>query len=350
MSSYFRPAVDAMQGYIPGEQPKPGTRILKLNTNENPYPPSPNAMAVLRNFDGELLRRYPHPYANAFREAIADVLEVPLDWIIVGNGSDEILNLLIRACAEADSRRVVYPTPTYVLYKTLAAIQPATVLEVPYGQNYQLPLDALLEAQGSVTFIASPNSPSGHLVSNDDLRRLAQGLSGVLVVDEAYVDFADDTALPLVSEFENVIVTRTLSKGYSLAGLRLGFGIAQPGLLSGLFKVKDSYNIDAIAAAMGAAAMMDQDYKNQCAERVKLSRQHLSQELQKLGFKVPPSQTNFLLVTPPRENAEDIYLALKARGILVRYFNHSGLEKQLRITVGTDEQNQTLIEALIDLI
>ncbi|MCC5897736.1 MAG: histidinol-phosphate transaminase [Phormidium sp. BM_Day4_Bin.17] len=350
MSSYFRPAVDAMQGYIPGEQPKPGTRILKLNTNENPYPPSPNAMAVLRNFDGELLRRYPHPYANAFREAIANVLEVPLDWIIVGNGSDEILNLLIRACAEADSRRVVYPTPTYVLYKTLAAIQPATVLEVPYGQNYQLPLDALLEAQGAVTFIASPNSPSGHLVSNDDLRRLAQGLSGVLVVDEAYVDFADDTALPLVSEFENVIVTRTLSKGYSLAGLRLGFGIAQPGLLSGLFKVKDSYNIDAIAAAMGAAAMKDQDYKNQCAERVKLSRQHLSQELQKLGFKVPPSQTNFLLVTPPRENAEDIYLALKARGILVRYFNHSGLENQLRITVGTDEQNQTLIEALIDLI
>lgn len=350
MSSYFRPAVDAMQGYIPGEQPKPGTRILKLNTNENPYPPSPNAMAVLRNFDGELLRRYPHPYANAFREAIANVLEVPLDWIIVGNGSDEILNLLIRACAEADSRRVVYPTPTYVLYKTLAAIQPATVLEVPYGQNYQLPLDALLEAQGAVTFIASPNSPSGHLVSNDDLRRLAQGLSGVLVVDEAYVDFADDTALPLVSEFENVIVTRTLSKGYSLAGLRLGFGIAQPGLLSGLFKVKDSYNIDAIAAAMGAAAMKDQDYKNQCAERVKLSRQHLSQELEKLGFKVPPSQTNFLLVTPPRENAEDIYLALKARGILVRYFNHSGLENQLRITVGTDEQNQTLIEALIDLI
>ncbi|OAB59037.1 histidinol-phosphate aminotransferase [Phormidium willei BDU 130791] len=350
MSSYFRPAVDAMQGYIPGEQPKPGTRILKLNTNENPYPPSPEAMALLRNFDGELLRRYPHPYANPFREAIAEVLNLPLDWIIVGNGSDEILNLLIRAAAEGDSRRVVYPTPTYVLYKTLAAIQPATVVEIPYGENYQLPVDALLNAQGAVTFIASPNSPSGHLVSNDDLRRLAKGLSGVLVVDEAYVDFADGTALPLVAEFENVIVTRTLSKGYSLAGLRLGFGIAQPGLLAGLFKVKDSYNIDAIAALMGAAAMRDQDYKNHCAERVKGSRHRLSQELQGLGFKVPPSQTNFLLVTPPRENAEEIYLALKARGILVRYFNHSGLEKQLRITVGTEEQNQTLIEALVDLI
>ncbi|USR89341.1 histidinol-phosphate transaminase [Phormidium yuhuli AB48] len=350
MSSYFRPAVDAMEGYIPGEQPKPGTRILKLNTNENPYPPSPEAMAVLRNLDGELLRRYPHPYANTFREAIAQALEIPLDWIIVGNGSDEILNLLIRACGEGDHRQVVYPTPTYVLYKTLAAIQPATVLEIPYGENYQLPLDALLNAQGAVTFIASPNSPSGHLVSNDDLRRLAAGLSGVLVIDEAYIDFANDTALPLVREFENVMVTRTLSKGYSLAGLRLGFGIAQPKLLSGLFKVKDSYNIDAIAALMGAAAMADQTYKNQCAERVKHSRQHLSQELQKLGFKVPPSQTNFLLVTPPRENAEEIYLGLKARGILVRYFNHSGLEKQLRITVGTDEQNQTLIEALIDLI
>lgn len=350
MTSYFRPAVDAMQGYIPGEQPKPGTRILKLNTNENPYPPSPQAMAVLRNFDGELLRRYPHPYAQDFRQAISDVLGVSTDEIVVGNGSDDILNIIIRACAEGANRRVVYPMPTYVLYRTLAAIQPADVVEIPYGDKNRLPLDELIAAQGAVTFIASPNSPSGHVVSNDELRQLASQLSGVLVVDEAYVDFSDTTALPLVHEFDNVIVTRTLSKGYSLAGLRLGFGIAQPSLLSGLFKVKDSYNIDAIACAVGAAAMRDQDYKNECAERVKTARTHLAGELKQLGFSVDPSQTNFLLATPPNGNAEAIYLGLKERGILVRYFNHSGLENQLRITVGTPEQNQTLVEALLHLV
>lgn len=349
MTSYFRPAVDAMQGYVPGEQPKPGTRILKLNTNENPYPPSPKAMAVLRDFDGELLRRYPHPYAQAFREAVADELEVPTDWIVVGNGSDDILNIIIRACAEDSERPVVYPTPTYVLYRTLAAIQPAATIEVPYGDGNALPIEAILAANGAVTFIASPNSPSGHVVALDDLRTLASQLSGVLVVDEAYVDFANTTALPLVREFDNVIVTRTLSKGYSLAGLRLGFGVAQPSLLSGLFKVKDSYNIDAIACAVGAAAMRDRDYKNQCADRVRTSRAQLAIDLKQLGFSVADSQTNFLLVTPPNGNAADIYEGLKAKGILVRYFNHSGLENQLRITVGTPEQNQTLVEALVHL-
>ncbi|MEB3210932.1 MAG: aminotransferase class I/II-fold pyridoxal phosphate-dependent enzyme, partial [Leptolyngbyaceae bacterium] len=157
------------------------------------------------------------------------------------------------------------------------------------------------------------------------------------------------SALELVHEFENVIISRTLSKGYSLAGLRLGFGIAQPGLLSGLFKVKDSYNIDAIACAVGTAAMRDQAYKNACAEKVKTSRKTLLHALKQLGFEVAESQTNFLLATPPCE-AESLYLALKERGILVRYFKHSGLQQKLRITVGTDEQNQTLIEALVQLI
>lgn len=353
MSRYFRPAIAAMQGYIPGEQPKPGTRILKLNTNENPYPPSPEAIAVLRNFDPERLRRYPHPYADDFRQAISEVLGVPQDWIIVGNGSDDILNLLIRACAEGGDRRVVYPMPTYVLYRTLAAMQPADVVEIPYGANNTLPIESLIAAQGAVTFIASPNSPSGHLVSNADLRQLASRLAGVLVVDEAYVDFAEGSALDLVREFDNVIISRTLSKGYSLAGLRLGFGIGQPAVLEGLFKVKDSYNIDAIACAVGAAAMRDQAYKHDCAERVKAARSQLAIDLKQLGFRIPDDQqANFLLVTPPAHDqlhAEAIYLALKERGILVRYFKHSGLEQQLRITVGTPEQNQTLLEALCAL-
>ncbi len=246
MLSYFRPAIDAMTGYIPGEQPKPGTKIIKLNTNENPYPPSPKAMEVLHNLDGEWLRRYPDPFATEFCQAVSNVLGVPADWVIVGNGSDELLNVLIRCCAEGSDRTVVYPVPTYVLYRTLAAIQPARVVEIPYSANFQLPIKELVAANGAITFIASPNSPSGHVVPLDELRKLAQQVSGIVVIDEAYVDFAEYTALPLVQEFENVIVLRTLSKGYSLAGLRMGFGVVNPKLGSGLFKVKDSYNIDAI--------------------------------------------------------------------------------------------------------
>lgn len=347
--SYFRPAITAMKGYVPGEQPKPGTQIIKLNTNENPYPPSPKAMEVLRDLDSEWLRRYPDPFAREFCNAVSEVLGVPSDWVIVGNGSDDILNLLVRACA-GGSDRCVYPSPTYVLYRTLAAMQPAEVVEIPYSVDFKLPLNQLIAANGAITFIASPNSPSGHSVPLDDLRKLASDVSGVLAIDEAYVDFAEYSALPLVQEFENVIVLRTLSKGYSLAGLRLGFGIANPKLLEGLFKVKDSYNIDAIATLVGAAAMRDQVYKNACADKVKGSRAKLTIDLKELGFTVRESHGNFVLATLSISQAEHLYIALKERGILVRYFNQPGLNDKLRITVGNDQQNQTLIEALVSLI
>jgi histidinol-phosphate aminotransferase len=347
--SYFRPAIDAMTGYVPGEQPQPGSKIIKLNTNENPYPPSPKAMEVLRNLDGDRLRRYPDPFARDFCQAVSEALEVPADWIIVGNGSDDLLNILVRCCAEGRDRQVVYPMPTYVLYKTLSAMQPAAVVEIPYSNGFQLPTAELIAANGAITFIASPNSPSGHTVPLDDLRQLARGVSGIVIVDEAYVDFAESSALPLVREFENVIVLRTLSKGYSLAGLRMGFGIANPKLLAGLFKVKDSYNIDAIAIALGTAAMRDREYKNACAEKVKASRTKLTADLKNLGFTVLDSQANFVLATPSAGNAEFLYLKLKERGILVRYFKQPGLEDKLRISVGTDEQNQILIEALVSL-
>lgn len=347
--SYFRSAINAMIGYVPGEQPKPGTPIIKLNTNENPYPPSPEAIAILRNLDSEWLRRYPDPFAKEFCRAVSEALAIPVDWIIVGNGSDELLNVLIRACAEGSDRQVVYPTPTYVLYRTLAAMQPAEVVEIPYPPNFQLPIEELVAANGAITFIASPNSPSGHTVPLEDLRSLAEQVSGIVVVDEAYVDFADYSALPLVQEFDNILILRTLSKGYSLAGLRMGFGIANPSLLAGLFKVKDSYNIDAIATMVGAAAMRDRAYKNLCAAKVKMSRAKLTVALKNLDFTVLESQGNFVLATPPKGNAEELYLGLKARGILVRYFKQPGLEDKLRITVGTDEQNQTLIEALVSL-
>lgn len=345
MMNYLRPAIQQMTGYTPGEQPRPGTPILKLNTNENPYPPSPAALEVLRSLDSEWLRRYPTPYANDMRQAVSEVLDVPPEWIMVGNGSDELLNVILRACVEP-GRKVVYPTPTYVLYPTLAALQVAEVVEIPYGAGWQLPLAELVAANGHLTLIASPNSPTAHVVSLTELRELAQRVTGVLVVDEAYVDFATETALPLVQEFKHVIVIRTLSKGYSLAGLRLGFAIAHPDLLEGLFKVKDSYNVDAIACLVGAAAIRDQAYKQACVTKVKAARVKLADDLRQLNFKVWDSQTNFLLTQPRDRPAATLYQELKDQGILVRYFNHAGLTDKLRITIGTDDQNRTLITAL----
>lgn len=343
--NYFRKSIHEMSGYIPGEQPPLGSKIIKLNSNENAYLPSQKALKVLQEIDGEMLRRYPDPTAKQFRLVAGQVLGVPDDWIVVGNGSDDLLNLIVRAVG-GTGKQVVCPSPTYVLYRTLAEIQDAEFLEVPYPDDYQLPVDLLIAAQGAVTFVASPNSPSGTAISVADLDKLAKGLSGILVIDEAYVDFAENNALELTKKYNNVIVLRTLSKGYSLAGLRLGFGIANPALIAELNKIKDSYNVDALAYLVGAAAIADQNYKTANAEKIKASRSKLALSLKELGFDIWPSQTNFLLVRPPNGDSERIYQRLKVEGILIRYFNQPRLADKLRITVGTEEQNQILIQTL----
>lgn len=347
--SYFRNNIDAMSVYVPGEQPAPGAKVVKLNTNENPYPPSPAVLEVLRSFDGDLLRRYPHPYAAAFRATAAEVLAFDSEWIMPGNGSDDLLTMLMRSLAEP-GRGVVFPMPTYVLYRTLAQIQNAEVIEVPFDDDYNLPVEGLAAAAGAVTLVANPNSPSGTMASNEQLADLAGRLDGVLVVDEAYADFAADNALELARRFDNVIVLRTLSKSYSLAGLRLGFGVANPALLDGLAKVKDSYNVSALACALGAAALADQGHKDANVERIRASRAKLTVELEAAGFAVWPSQANFLLARPPGGDGAGVYEALKARGILVRYFNGPRLDDKLRITVGADEDNAALIGALADIL
>ncbi|MBE9039865.1 histidinol-phosphate transaminase [Oscillatoriales cyanobacterium LEGE 11467] len=350
MTTYFRPSIDALSPYVPGEQPASKVPVIKLNTNENPYPPSPKALKVLQEIPGELLRRYPHPMAREFRQAASQVLGVPADWILVGNGSDDLLTMIIRACTEP-GRSVAYPMPTYVLYRTLAQIQAADVVEVPYPEDYTLPVEALVAAGGAVTFIASPNSPSGTEIPVELLDKLASQVTGVVVIDEAYVDFAETSALDLVKRYENVIVLRTLSKGYSLAGLRLGFGVANPTLLSGLIKVKDSYNVDAVACAVGAAAILDREYKDENAEKVKKSRSEMVTALNEFGFEIWPSQANFLLVRVPASvRAEWLYQQLKERGILVRYFQQSRLADKLRITIGTPEQNAALLDNLSSLL
>ncbi len=343
--SYFRPAVDALRAYEPGEQPSRQDDIIKLNTNENPYPPSPRALALLQQIDPEQLRRYPDPYAGEFRAAAADVLGVDLDWILVGNGSDDILTMLMRSVADT-TRPVAYPVPTYALYRTLAQIQNAPVVEIGFGDTYDLPVDELVKSDAALTLVASPNSPSGNRIPTQVMDDLASRLDGLLVIDEAYVDFATGNALELVQHHDNVIVIRTLSKGYALAGLRLGFAVAPPTLLAGLAKVKDSYNVDAVAACVGAVAYRDVVHCRDMATRVCASRQRLAATLTELRFRVWPSEANFLLVRPTDGRARDLYADLKRRGILVRYFDTPGLDDKLRITIGTDAQNDRLVMAL----
>ncbi len=347
--TYFRDNIEAMSGYVPGEQPPPDVKVIKLNTNENPYPPSPAVLEVLKNFNPEFLRRYPDPLSNRVRRAVSAVFSVPEEWVIVGNGSDELLSILMRACC-GPARPAVYAMPTYVLYRTLAEMEDAKCCEVSYDEDYNLPVADLINAAGALTIVCSPNSPSGTVAPLGLLERIAEAAPGVVAVDEAYVDFAEGDAVDLVRKYENVIVLRTLSKGYSLAGLRLGFGIAQPPVIAGLMKVKDSYNVDALSCCLGAAAIEDQAYKAANAERVKASRKILAGALEELGFRVWPSQSNFLLARPPRGDAQRLYRSLKEEGILVRYFRQPRLDDKLRISVGTDAENDLLIRSLARLV
>ena len=343
--AFFRPTIDTLHPYVPGRQPAARTRVIKLNTNENPYPPSPQALDVLQQLDGDRLRRYPHPLGDELREAVAEVLAVDPTWVLPGNGSDDLLTMLVRAVA-GPGRPVVYPTPTYVLYRTLAEIQDAPVVEVPFDDRFVLPVEQLVAAQGALTFVANPNSPSGSAASTERLNALATALEGLLVIDEAYVAFADDDALTLVRRHANVVILRTLSKSHALAGLRLGFAIAHPAVLAGLAKVKDSYNVGVVAACVGAAALRDVEHTRRVVARITASRTRLAVALAALNCRVWPSQANFLLVRPPGGDAKRVYRELEAAGILVRYFGGTSLSDTLRITVGTDEEQTVLLAAL----
>jgi histidinol-phosphate aminotransferase len=343
--SRFRPEIENLEPYRPGEQPAAGDNVLKLNTNENAFPPSPRVRDALRTIDADQLRRYPQPFADEFRAAAAEVLDVDKAWILPGNGSDDLLTQLFRAVT-GPKRGVAYPTPTYVLYRTLANIQGCSVREVPYDDAFALPTTQLTDTGAALTIIANPNSPSGTAASLNDLRILADGVKGILAVDEAYVEFSNGSALSLVREYDHVIVLRTLSKSHGLAGLRLGFAVAQPCLLEGLAKVKDSYNVDAIAAHLGTVAIRDIDYTREVTERIVAARSHLIKALKNLDFHVWPSQANFILVRPTHCSAKVLYETLRSRKMFVRYFDEPRLANTLRITIGTNEENQALTETL----
>jgi len=340
-----RASVRAIEGYVPGEQPAPGSRFVKLNTNENPYPPSPRVMEAIRAMPPHALQRYPPPRADAFRAAAARVLGVGEDFILAGNGSDDILTIATRTFL-ASGDVLAFPEPTYSLYPVLARLQDARVAAVPWEADWSLPVAALLGTDARAIYLANPNAPSGTAVPASAVEALARAFDGLLLVDEAYVDFADADCLRLAVRLPNVVISRTLSKAYALAGLRFGFAVANPDIVREMSKVKDSYNCDAVSITAAAAAIEDQDYAREMWTRIRAERARLTSALEALGWRVSPSQANFVLATAPGGRAAQIYAALKARGILVRYFDVPGLRDKLRITVGTSEDTGALLEAL----
>jgi histidinol-phosphate aminotransferase len=359
MTKYERDNIQAMQGYIWGEQPDNG-QTIKLNTNENPYPPSPKVDEVLSQATGASLRQYPNPLADPLRDSIALQHQLTRDHIVMTHGGDEALRLAITTFVEPKGVFGM-AEPSYSLYPVLAAVQDATVARVQLEQDWELPLDTVtqLNQQGAaLTCLVNPHAPSGTLMQMSALTAFADELDGVLLIDEAYVDFVDPQSAydskSLVKQFPNVLILRTFSKGYGLAGLRLGYLMGDPSLIQPIIgKTRDSDNIDHISQQIGNAAFGDQEYASETWRRVRDERVRVERALGQLGFVCPPSQANFLLasVAPTSSHsAKGIYLALKERGILVRYFETDRLADKLRISVGTPEENNMLIEHMTELL
>jgi histidinol-phosphate aminotransferase len=330
-----------MAGYVPGEQPRDG-QYVKLNTNENPYPPSPRVLEAIRAAaSGDRLRKYPDPVGKVFRETAGRVLGVDADGILIGNGSDDILTIVTRAFVP-EGGLIVSPTPSYLLYRTLAEIQGARFQTVPFSDNWELPSPWPVRG-ANLTFLPNPNSPSGSMVGRQALERLVEELDGPLILDEAYVDFADENGLELTRR-HRVIVTRTLSKSYALAGIRFGFAVADPAVVRELVKVKDSYNCDVLSLAAATAALEDQEYLRATRAKILATRERSAAALAKLGFEVTASQANFVWCRRRDRPVKPIYEELKQRLILVRYVSYDGYGDGLRISVGSNAEMDRLLE------
>lgn len=346
---YFRPEIASMAGYAPGEQPQTSD-FIKLNTNENPYRCSPAVDEAIRQAVDCGLGKYPNPAASTFREKAAELLGVEPDWILCGNGSDDILTIVTRALVGA-GELLRLPYPSYVLYRTLAEIQGARSEEVHFEPDWSLPAAF---AAGSpdlkLVFLPNPNSPSGTMIPPETLLRLAESLPCPLLVDEAYVDFAETNCTALVRQCERVMVSRSLSKSYALAGLRFGYLVAQPHLVAELVKVKDSYNCDTLAIAGATAALGDEAWLSQMRARILVTRRRLAEGMTRLGFEVVASQANFTWNTHPAQPVRPMFEELRRRCILVRYMDYPGWGDGLRISVGTDDQIDACLEALANIV
>lgn len=352
----IRPDIQRIAGYTPGEQPQE-TGWIKLNTNENPYPPSPRVVEAVQQAAEGRLNVYPDPLATAFRRKAAALFGLDEDWILPANGSDENLTILMRTFVDP-GELVTSPYPSYVLYETLAHLQGANYRRLPLHADWSWDHAAARPAvaESKLVFVPNPNSPSGNTWEADDLAALVPP-EGILVVDEAYGDFREMPHRGELLRTEwggRLVLTRSLSKSYSLAGIRLGFAVAHPDWIGAMRKVKDSYNCDTVSLAAGVAALEDRQWVADNAERIRQTRARLTESLRGLGFHVVDSQANFVWATRPEGNHRGLYEALKERRILVRYMRFpetsDGERDGLRITVGTDEEIDRFLEVLNEIV
>lgn len=335
--------VQRLEAYTPGEQPR-GKNIVKLNTNENPYPPSPKCAEALSAFNWENLRRYPDPSIMELKKAIARLNKVKAENVFIGNGSDEVLSVAARAFVE-NNEAIASLDPSYSLYKTLAAIR-----DVPWNGYEKADLNPgeTAKKNDALFLWTNPNAPTGTLSSKKQIASFAKKFPGVVIVDEAYADFASENCMELAASKSNrnLIVMRTFSKSYSLAGLRVGYAVGPVDLIEAMDKVKDSYNIDAIAQAVALAAVKDQKWMKRNVAKVIKTRKRFTRELERLGWDVLPSEANFVFAKPPKNNAAEIFESLKKHNIFVRYFSGPKTCQRLRITIGTDAEMDRLLKFL----
>jgi histidinol-phosphate aminotransferase len=362
LKKLIRPLVRELHAYVPGEQPKI-KGLIKLNTNENPYPPSSRVLRAIKNAVDGRLRLYPNPMAERLREKLARLHRCKPENIIVGNGSDELLALAVRALVEPkrkaetgkrkNTRTIVqYFTPSYSLYPVLADIHGAAKNAVPLKPDFGLPNVAELKRgqqwdfNAALTFVTTPNAPSGRGYKTSELEKLCRAQKGVVVLDEAYVDFADENALKLALKFPHVLVARTFSKAYSLCFQRVGYFVGHPELIAALDKIRDSYNVNGLGQIAAEATLDDLKYYRANFKKIVTTREWLSRELTKLDFRVLPSQTNFILAKPPLFPAKDWLQKLREQKILVRWFNAPEVKDYLRITIGTPAEAVALVKAV----
>jgi len=345
--SYFRSNIEDLEPYVPGFQPK-GGGFTKLNTNENPYPPAPAVFKTLRDYDPERLRLYPDPVSLRLREKIAETHGFSPDNVIVGNGSDELLAIALRSFT-GEGDLVLFPTPSYSLYGVLARIQGAEPVEMPLDADFGLS-EEFINSSGKLKFIASPNSPTGTVYSKELIEKMAVNFDGIIVIDEAYAEFSEENSLELARIYPNLLVTRTFSKSYSLAGLRVGYAIGSQELIEGMMKIKDSYNLNTLSALLAEAALDDQQYFQEKIGIIKTERESLREKLEKLNFEVLPSGANFLFCRPPDGRAEMVFRKLLEKKILIRFFDTPILKDYLRITIGTPQEMKALINALKEIL
>ena len=350
MDRFWIDKISSLKPYVPGEQPTSDT-LIKLNTNEHALPPAESVLAVLKSASGEALRRYPDPTASALRSVISAAESVPPDHIFVGNGSDEVLAHLWFALLKG--RRVQTLDTTYGFYPVWAGLYDADLAEVPVLADFSVDVDALKNDDAAIV-LANPNAPTGRALKPDHIASLVDSIHDrLVVVDEAYFGFGAETAVPLVADHDNLIVTRSLSKSHALAGMRVGYAIAQPGLIEGLNRVKDSFNsypLDAIAQAVAAAAIRDKQWLMDASQQVREVREVMIAGLQTIGFEVLPSQANFIFTEHQSLGGKQIFDALRARDILVRRWDKQRIENWLRISVGTMAQAERLLLVMREIV